>query len=103
MLVIRSMLFPATVEDANPLKGQGAHGGMMTLAAIPLLLIVSLGRCRLGDGATGELVQGLAEEPGASPTPVHPAVLAAALGDGRNARELLHLDRAGDPRRRPPG
>src|SRR5208282_6000412 len=56
MLVIRSMVLPATVEDATPLEGQGAHGGMMTLAAIPLLLIVSLGPGRLGDGATGELL-----------------------------------------------
>src|SRR5208282_5880963 len=96
MLVIRSMVLPATVEDATPLEGQGAHGGMMTLAAIPLLLIVSLGPGRLGDGATGELVQGLAEKPRTSPTPVDPAALAAALGDGSDARELLHLDRAGE-------
>src|SRR5207245_8767819 len=83
--------FPAAIENANPLVGQGANGGMVRNAVLPLLLVISRRPERLFSGRIREFVKGLAQELGTGPAPVHPAHLAARRSDGSDARELLNL------------
>src|SRR5207244_2299228 len=77
--------------NANPLVGQGANGGMVRNAVLPLLLVISPRPERLFSGRIREFVKGLAQELGTGPAPVHPAHLAARRSDGSDARELLNL------------
>src|SRR5438270_4731406 len=55
----------------------------MRSTVLPSLLVVGLRPERLLTRGVGEFVKGLAQELGASQPPMHPAHLAAALGDRR--------------------
>jgi hypothetical protein len=56
------MIFPSTEDDPDPLKGKGAHGGVMPLPACPVLPVVRLGPTGMPDRLPGEFVERLSEE-----------------------------------------
>jgi hypothetical protein len=53
--------FPAAEKNADPFIGQGAHSGMMALAAGPLALIKVRSPITEADGMAGKLVEGLTQ------------------------------------------
>ena len=63
----------------------------MAMAAVSLLLVVCAGPEGSVDGLVGPLDECLAEECGAPMSPVDPALLTTAFGDGGDASVLLHL------------
>jgi len=66
----------------------------MRSTVLPSLLVVGLRPERLLTRGVGEFVKGLAQELGASQPPMHPAHLAAALGDRGDTGEFLNLSGA---------
>ena len=80
---------PSNGEDANPLESKSAKSGLMASAASPACFVESF--CPEGprDGLADPLDEGLAEKRGARVAPVHPALVATALGDGSYAGILL--------------
>src|SRR5215831_20088737 len=72
LLVVRCAVLPATVEDPDPLGGQGTNGGVVVRATLPLLLVVSPRPERLLAGGGGEFVEGWAHELRAGHPPMHP-------------------------------
>jgi hypothetical protein len=60
--VVSRALFPASKQDADPLKSDGANGGVMALTVKALLCIMSLGPGTGADGLAGKLVERLAQE-----------------------------------------
>lgn len=69
-LVVGSAVDPATIEDANPLEGQGAQGGLMAHAASAAGVVEGLGPERSRYGLPDPLDEGLTQEGGAGPAPV---------------------------------
>src|SRR5512141_1320581 len=63
----------------------------MGTAFVPLLSIVGAGPERFVDGLPRPLDKGLAQERWTLPSPMHPALLATALGDRRDAGIFLQL------------
>ena len=57
----------------------------------PLLFVIFSGPRGVSDGMERPLVKRLAKKLGASPTPVHPALLTAAGHDGSNPAVALDL------------
>jgi hypothetical protein len=102
------MLFPTDEKDADPLKGQGSDGNMVSFAASALRLIKALGPRAIADGASSELMKRLTQELGAS---LAESRLPLSL-TGRDALNLmqvvqfafqLRLPRAGErPQNAPP-
>ena len=87
--VVRTALDPAAEQDANPLEGQGSERGVAG-GALGTMLLVELPRPEgLRDALGRPFDKGLTEESGRSKTPVDPALLAAALGHGRDPRVTL--------------
>lgn len=84
------------MQEAYPLEGQGSHGYLMRAALGALLAIEGAGPEGLVDGLCRPFHDGLAHEGRALPTPVHPALLAAALRNRRDARVALQLLGAGE-------
>ena len=60
--VVSGAVFPASKQDADPLKGDRANGRMMALTVKALLCIMSLGPGTGADGMTGKFVERLAQE-----------------------------------------
>ena len=87
IILVRDAILPTTVEDARPFKSQSAHGGMVFLASLELSLVVELGPGTEAQGSPGKLVEALAKELWASPTPMHLERFAAALDDRGHAAE----------------
>ena len=79
---------PAAMEDADPLEGEGTQRCLMRAAAFAVALVEGFGPERARDGLAHPLDEGLALEGGAREAPVDPALVAAALGDGRDAYVL---------------
>jgi len=91
LLTVSGAGFPAPKQDADPLEGQAAQGGMMAFARGPLLKVEG-SRPGGAFGGTGrEFMKGLQEELGTSPTTMDDAPSAALLRDGRDARKRLQL------------
>src|SRR6267154_5782975 len=84
---------PAPVQDPDPLERQGAHGRRMRAAPGTLLPVVGAGPEGFIDGLPRPFDERLAQELRALPAPVHPALLAAALGHRGNAGVLLQCIR----------
>src|SRR5688572_871734 len=89
--VVAGTGLPAVKQNANPFEGQDTKSGMMAFATAPQPLIQGLSPTAPVAGVSGKLVEGLAQKLRASPAPVHPPLLAALLGDRRNAKQLLRL------------
>src|SRR5688500_4639218 len=91
LFVITCARFPAMKQDPNPFESQDTKGRMVAFADTPQPLIQGFSPATPMTGMSGKLVEGLAQKLRASPTPVHPALFAALLGDRRNAKQLLDL------------
>ena len=87
--VVGDPVDPTAKENTNPLEGKCTNGGVVRSALCPVALVEGPCPERVWNGAGDPLDESLAEEFGASPTPVDPVGLATALGDWRNAREPL--------------
>src|SRR5206468_2251780 len=72
-----------------PFEGQGAHGRLVCLAFLALLLRRDLGPEGMPGGCRRPLDKRLAQELWALEAPVDPGLLAAAFRDRRNARLFL--------------
>src|SRR5689334_9136917 len=88
-LVVGPLVLPAAVQDADPLEGQSAEGGVTGHAPLPGALVEGPGPERLTDGAGRPLDEGLSQKRVAGVAPVDGALVAAAFGDGRHAGEAL--------------
>ena len=86
-LVIRCPSFPQLEDNSPPLKGQGAYGGLVILAAQALLAIKGLRPLGMLDRLLGTCVKRLAEEFGATPPEVGHGRLATSLHDRGHAGE----------------
>src|SRR6202521_287340 len=90
-LVVPCSGLPAAVEDPYPLERQRPHGGLIRAALRSLLPVIGARPERFVDGLARPFNEGLAQECRALPAPVHPALLAAALGDRGDAGVLLQF------------
>jgi len=79
--VIRHAVLPAPPEDADPFKRECAQDRLVVLAGTFLLEVIRSGPGGFGDGLTGPLHPGLAEELWSVPSPVDPDLPTTALGD----------------------
>jgi hypothetical protein len=83
------------VEDADPFKCEGTNGHLMRFSLGALLFIERAGPEGVADGLAGPLDEGLAQELGAAKSAMHPAFVAAALGNGRDTGVFLQVVRVG--------
>ena len=88
-LIVRNAVDPAAVEDADPLEGESAEGGLVVHAASLAPGVEGVGPEGARDGLPDPLDEGLSEEGGALIAPVDPGLVAAAFGDGGDAGVLL--------------
>ena len=72
-------------------ESQCTDRGVVQFPFGPLLFVIFSGPSAVGDGMERPLVKGLAKKPGTSPTPMHPALLAAAGDNGSNPAVALDL------------
>src|SRR5262245_21155314 len=91
MLIVGHAVLPTAEENPHPFESQAAHRGVVPVAALPLLLIVSARPWRKGYRVSGPLMEALPRKLGAPPTRVHPLLLAAALHDGCDPAEGLQF------------
>src|SRR6266571_7217873 len=89
--IIGGALLPTPIEDADPLEGQGAHGSLVRLALVALLLVVDLGPEGMPCGFSSPLHKRLSQERRTLEAPVDPGLLAAAFRHWRNPRIFLEL------------
>jgi hypothetical protein len=61
-LGVGNALFPAGKQDADPLEGDGSHGGMMPFTPGALGFITGFRPGAEADGSGPKLVEGLAQE-----------------------------------------
>ena len=91
MSIIRGALLPTPKKNADPLERQRAHGDLVGLALITLLLVIDLRPEGMPDGFSGPLYKRLSQELRALEAPVHLRFLAAAFRDRRDARVFLEF------------
>src|SRR6185369_7483389 len=95
-LIVQLAVLPAAIEDANPSKGQRAHGGMVRdFLILPPMAVIGLGPLGKADGLAGKLMEGLAQEFGTGVPHHDHGGVAAAFVDGSNAAETLQGGGAG--------
>src|SRR4030095_8727208 len=82
---------PTPIEDANPFECQGAHGCLVRLALVALLLVVDLRPKGMPGGFRCPLHKRLSQERRTLEAPVDPSFLAAAFRHGRNTRIFLEF------------
>src|SRR5437773_1588015 len=82
-------LLPTPREEADPLAGQGAHGRLVCLAWLALLLRRDLGPAGMPGGCRRPRDQRLAQALWPREAPVPPGLLATARRDWRNAGGCL--------------
>ena len=75
----------------DPFEGQGAHGHLVRLALVALLLVVALGPEGMPDRFRGRFHEFLSEERRTLQAPVDPGFLATAFRDRRDARVFLEF------------
>src|SRR5438128_11133247 len=89
--IIGGALLPTPIENADPFECQGAHGRLVCLAFLALLLIIDLCPEGMPCGFRSPLDKRLSQELWALEAPVDPGLLAAAFRDRRNARIFLEF------------
>ena len=94
--VVRDAVNPAAPEDADPLEGKSADGGIVGSTFFAVALVESIGPEGSRDGLFRPLDERLADERRAREAPVDPGVVAASLGDGGDADVLLEGSCVGD-------
>ena len=60
--IVRRSGLPATKDNADPFEGQGAYGGVMGFAALPLLVVVGASPIGFENGSSRKLVKGLTQK-----------------------------------------
>ena len=94
--ILRCTILPTPIEDTDPLACQGAHGRLVCLALVALLLVIDLCPEGMPDRFRCPCHERLAEERRTLPTPVHPGFLATAFRDWRNACVFLEFRGGGE-------
>ena len=89
--IVWRALLPTPREDAHPCEGQGAHGGLVRLALVALLLVVDLRPEGMPCGCRRPLHKRLAQERRPLEAPGDPGFLAAAFRHRRNTRLCLEF------------
>ena len=89
--IIGGALLPTPIEDADPFEGQGAHGRLVRLAFLALLLIIDLCPEGMPGGFRRPLDKRLSQELWTLEAPVDPGLLAAAFRHRRHARIFLEF------------
>ena len=89
--IIWGALLPTPREDADPCEGQGAHGRLVRLALIALLLIIDLCPEGMPGGCRRPRDTRLAQERWTLEASVDPGLLAAACRHRCNARLFLEV------------
>ena len=89
--IVRGAILPAPIEDADPFEGQGAHGRLMRLALVALLLVIDLRPEGMPRRFRRPLHERLAQERRALEAPVHPGFLATAFRDRGDTRIFLEF------------
>src|SRR6266581_2694905 len=87
--IIGGALLPTPIEDADPCAGQGAHGRLVCLAFLALLLIIDLCPEGMPGGFRRPRDKRVSQELWTLEAPVDPGLLAAACRDRRDARLFL--------------
>ena len=82
---------PTPQEDANPCEGQGAHGCLVRLALVTLLLVVDLSPQGMPGGCSRPLHKRVSQERRTQEAPVAPRCLAAAFRHRRHTRICLEV------------
>ena len=59
ILIVRHAVLPTAEENPHPFESQAAHRGVMTVAALPLLLIEGACPGRKGNGVSGPFMKAL--------------------------------------------
>ena len=93
--VVGCAILPASPHDSLPLEGQGTDGGVVSLAGLSLAVVEGSRPQAVADGFVGVLVEALPQELRTPPTPMDPAAIPTAFGDGGNATVLLDRRCAG--------
>jgi hypothetical protein len=93
--LIGGALLPTPREEAAPCEGPGAHGRLVRLALLALLLIRDLGPEGMSDGCRRPRDTRLAQARWTREAPVDPGLLAAAFRHRCNARLLLEVGGGG--------
>src|SRR6266705_4731763 len=90
-LIVRGAILPTAIENADPFEGQGAHGRLVCLALVALLLVIDLGPEGMPDRFRSPFHECLSEERRTLQAPVDPGFLATAFRDRRDARVFLEF------------
>ena len=94
--LIRGVILPTPKEDTDPCEGSGAHGRLVCLAFVALLLRIDLGPEGMPRGCRRPLHARLAEEGRTVEAPVPPGLLATACRDRCNTRVCLECIGCGE-------
>src|SRR6185437_9436772 len=78
-------------DNPDPLEGERANRGVVSLLRLNLRLVVCACPCRFDNGMRRILVECLAEEVGARPAEMHPLLFTTALGHRRYAGQRLQV------------
>jgi len=92
--IVGDSVFPASKQDTDPFKGQGAHGDVVIFASGDLGLVVGLSPGAETDRVSSEFVKRLPLELWAGPAEMDAGTLAAGDAHGGNAVQSRHV--AGD-------
>src|SRR2546428_4673728 len=94
-LIVRRVLLPAPIQDADPFERQCPDGSLMGLALVALLLVVNLCPEGMPDRLRRPFDKRLPEELGTLEAPVHPGLLAAPFGHRRDPGIFLEFGGGG--------
>ena len=84
LFVISHPIFRAAENDANPFEGQPSHRRVVSLASLPLLLIVASRPWRVSDGMPRPLVKALPQKLRTGPTKMYPLLVPAPFRHRRD-------------------
>src|SRR2546426_3403614 len=87
--IVRGAILPTAIEKAEPFEGQGAHGRLVCLALVALLLVIDVCPAGMPDRFRSPCHACLSEERRTRQAPVEPGLLAPAVRDRREARVFL--------------
>ena len=94
-LIVRRVLLPAPIQDADPFERQCPDGGLMGLALVALLLVVHLRPEGMPDRLRRPFDERLPEALWILEAPVHPGLLAAPFGHRRDPGIFLEVGGGG--------
>ncbi len=90
-IVVKGAVLPEPEDDADPFKGQSAHGSVMRFSSAQEVLIIGFGPSAVRNRTTSKFVKGLAKELRATPAPPDFFALTAPIQYRSNTAFFLHL------------